>query len=158
MSDHQSVQNDPPPSVPIVEGMQAESPTLTRRERVVRPIYLGLGLLCVGLGYVGVIVPGMPSTVFFICAIWAFKRSSPRFENWLLNHRVFGPTLRDWEESRSITKRTKIIAITMIWLCIGLSIALIPRLVGRIILAVTAILLTWFLATRKTKTVPEACQ
>jgi len=134
-----------------------ESPILSRpeesskKDRIVRPLYVGLGFLCVGLGYVGVLVPGMPSTVFFICAVWAFKRSSPRFEAWLLNHRVFGPTLRDWEESRSITLRTKVVAITMIWACIGLSIYFIHKPVGRIMLALTAVCLTWFLATRKTK-------
>jgi len=139
----------------IEEPKIEESPANEEsKHSIARPLYLALGLLCVGLGYVGILIPGMPSTVFFICAVWAFKRSSPKFENWLLNHRVFGPTLRDWEETRSIAKRTKIVAITMIWLCIGISMALIPRLTGRIILAITAILLTWFLATRKTKPTP----
>ena len=122
-----------------------------RKQKIVRPLYVALGFLCVGLGYIGVIVPGMPSTVFFICAVWAFKRSSPRFEAWLLNHRVFGPTLRDWEESRSITLRTKIVAIAMIWVCIGTSIFFIHKPIGRIMLGLTATVLTWFLATRKTK-------
>ena len=71
-----------------------------------------LGFVCVGLGYVGVILPGVPSTIFFICALWAFKRSSPRFESWLLSHRVFGPTLQDWDEYRAIKLRTKIVAIS----------------------------------------------
>jgi len=124
-----------------------------RKGRLVRPLFLVLGMLCVGLGYIGVLVPGMPSTVFFICAVWAFKRSSPKFEQWLLNHRVFGPTLRDWEESRSIKLRTKLIAIAMIWVCIGTSMVFIHRPVGRIILGVTAVALTLFLATRKTKVV-----
>ena len=79
--------------------------------RAVRFPFLALGILAVAIGYVGVVVPGLPSTVFFIAALWAFKRSSPRFEFWLLNHRVFGPTLRDWEERHAIKPRTKAIAI-----------------------------------------------
>lgn len=126
-------------------------PALERKGRLVRPLYMACGVLCVALGYVGIIVPGMPTTVFFICAVWAFKRSSPRFETWLLNHRVFGPTLRDWEESRSITRRTKIVAIAMIWLFIGSSIFFIHKLWVRIMLVAIAAALTWYLASRKTK-------
>lgn len=83
--------------------------------RTIKVHFLALGLLCVAVGYVGIVVPGLPSTVFFIGALWAFKRSSPRFESWLLQHPVFGPTLRDWEERHAIKPRTKAIAIgTMI--------------------------------------------
>src|SRR5688500_7324122 len=89
--------------------------------------YLLLGLLCVALGFIGYIVPGMPGTVFFIVALWAFKRSSPRLEQWLLNHRLVGPTLRDWHETRSISKGTKAFAIAAIWVCIGVSIVLTSK-------------------------------
>jgi uncharacterized membrane protein YbaN (DUF454 family) len=116
-----------------------------------RVLYLVLGVACVGLGYVGVVVPGMPSTVFFICALWAFKRSSPRFENWLLNHRVFGPTLRDWEEYRSIRPRTKIFAIATMSVCVGISLCFIKRPVAQIIIAATCLLVAIYITTRKSK-------
>jgi len=82
---------------------------------------MGAGLGFVGLGVLGAILPVLPSTIFFILALWAFKRSSPRLERRLLEHAVIGPTLRDWERNGAIRPRTKRIAITMLWLCLIVS-------------------------------------
>jgi uncharacterized protein len=96
--------------------------------RAARPFYLGLGVLFLGLGYVGYIIPGMPGTVFFLLALWAFKRSSPRLEDWLLNRSFMGPTLRDWEQDRSIRRGTKILIMCVLWTSMLISIAIIwPR-------------------------------
>lgn len=127
-----------------------EAATLSsNRPKVVRLSYLGLGVGCVGLGYIGVLVPGMPSTVFFICALWAFKRSSPKFEVWLLEHRVFGPTLRRWDEDRSMTRRTKVIAIVTMAVCIAISMIFIHRLWVKILLGAIGLGVAAYIATRK---------
>jgi uncharacterized membrane protein YbaN (DUF454 family) len=52
-----------------------------------------LGLIFVGLGFVGAFAPLMPTTIFLILAAACFIRSSSRLEAWVLNHPRFGPTL-----------------------------------------------------------------
>ncbi len=84
--------------------------------RVVRGIWLVLGLLCVGLGVVGVFVPLMPTTIFMILAAGCFARSSPRLEAWLLDHPRFGPALRAWRAEGAIPRAGKRAA------CIGIAI------------------------------------
>lgn len=116
----------------------------------VRWMYIGLGMGFVGLGTLGAILPVMPSTVFFILALWAFKRSSPRLEAKLLGHPMIGPTLRDWDENRAIKKRTKIVAITLIWACLGASSLMVTKPFVWVILGTTGVCLTWYLSTRKT--------
>lgn len=117
--------------------------------RPIRYAYAGFGLACVGVGTVGILIPGLPTTVFFILALWAFKRSNRRLENWLLNHRVVGPTLRDWEENKVIRPRTKVIAVTMTWLMILVSVMLLETLAVQIMLLGIAIAITVYLLTRK---------
>jgi len=89
--------------------------------RYLRPAYFSVGILLVSLGYIGFFVPGMPSTIFFILALAAFRRSSPRFENWLLNRPIIGPILRDWDESRAIRPRVKRMIVVVLWVSIALS-------------------------------------
>lgn len=79
---------------------------------VARWLYLALGFAFVGLGAIGAVLPGMPTTVFLILATWAFARSSPRFHDWLYHHPRFGPTLQRWHEHRVIPRNVKIIAIS----------------------------------------------
>ena len=114
-----------------------------------RALYTGLGWVFVAVGIVGYILPVLPGTVFMILALWCFKRGNERFEHWLLNHPRIGPTLRDWDENRAIKPRTKVIAIAMIWVCIGGSLFAVRKpWVGYMLVGI-AIGLTWYLATRR---------
>jgi len=78
--------------------------------RISRPLWLSLGLLMVVLGFIGALLPLMPTTIFLILAAACFARSSPRLETWLLTHRRFGPTLRAWREDGAIGPRAKMMA------------------------------------------------
>lgn len=75
--------------------------------RVARWLLLVFAGLCLVLAVIGVILPGMPTTVFLLMAAWAAARSSPRLHAWLLGHRLFGPMLRDWENGRCVSRRAK---------------------------------------------------
>ena len=60
------------------------------------------GIIFVGLGFVGMALPVMPTTIFFILALACFTRSSPKFANWLLTHPKFGEPLRLWHDHQVI--------------------------------------------------------
>ncbi|WP_373353828.1 YbaN family protein [Pseudoroseicyclus sp. CXY001] len=91
-----------------------------------RWVYLGLGWLMIGLGLIGIVLPGLPTTVFIILAAFFFARSSPALHAKLLAHRRFGPVLRDWEARGAIPRRAKawavgsMAAILMLSLVLGL--------------------------------------
>lgn len=91
-------------------GLVADAKSKTSR-KLLCPLFVFFGLLCTGLGIVGAVVPGMPTTVFLIIALWCFSKSSERFRHWLLNHRRFGPTLRAWHEHRCIPRKGKVCAV-----------------------------------------------
>ena len=74
---------------------------------------LSLGWFCVGLAFLGIFVPGIPTTPFLIVALWAFSQSSKKFHSWLLNHKRFGPILRNWELHRVVPKNAKILMVIL---------------------------------------------
>ena len=82
--------------------------------RATAPLWFVGGLLSVGIGGIGVVVPGLPTTVFFIVAAACFSKSSPRFEQWVLNLPKVGGTVRDFRAGLGMPRRSKIIAVTMI--------------------------------------------
>jgi len=73
----------------------------------------GFGCLNVGLGLIGIVVPGLPTTVFLLIALWAFSKSSPRLHDWLYDHPRLGPPLRRWKETGAIPQRAKCLAGTV---------------------------------------------
>ena len=69
--------------------------------------YQLLGLVLVGLGIIGMVLPVMPTTIFFILALACFTRSSPKLTAWLLNHPRYGATLRHWQEHKVVPVKAK---------------------------------------------------
>jgi len=91
----------------------------------------------VGLGGIGVVVPGLPTTVFFIVAAGCFARSNPRFEQWVLDLPRIGPLVRDHRAGLGMPRRAKALAVTMI-LTVSLASGLIAignRAVGGVVVA-----------------------
>ena len=78
---------------------------------LVRPFWFGFGWLCVGLGAAGVFLPLLPTTPFMLLAAFCFARSSPRFHDWLLGHKRFGPLILNWQRHGSISRRAKASAL-----------------------------------------------
>ena len=85
-----------------------------------RKILISLGWLCVGLGFVGVFVPGIPTTIFLIIALWAFTKSSKKLRHWLLNHKRFGPILNNWQQHKVVPRRAKILMVVLMSLAVVL--------------------------------------
>lgn len=66
-----------------------------------------LALACIGLGLLGVVVPGLPTVPFLLLAAWAGSRGWPALERWLLEHPKHGPTVRLWRERGAVPRRAK---------------------------------------------------
>lgn len=84
-----------------------------------RALYFSAGLLFLLLGAIGVILPLLPTTPFILVAAWCFSHSSERFHQWLLNHRLFGSLIRDWQEHGVIPFKIKCLSTTMMLLMVS---------------------------------------
>lgn len=120
-------------------------------KRITQPFMIALGSLCVGLGVIGIFVPVMPTTVFFLLAAFFYARSSPRFYHWLLNNRWFGAYIRNYRAGRGIPMRQKVFTLVVLWLTLGYAgIFAISNLWVRLLLAAIAVGVTIHLVTIKT--------
>ncbi|HEX7131027.1 MAG TPA: YbaN family protein [Iamia sp.] len=112
-----------------------------------RAAWVAVGCVAVGLGTIGIVVPGWPTTVFFVVAAWAFSKSSPRLEQWVLTRPGVGPLVRDYRAGLGMPRRAKVIAITMLVVSCGLSATFgVERLAVRLaIVGAGAIGVAWIL-------------
>jgi uncharacterized membrane protein YbaN (DUF454 family) len=70
-------------------------------------IFFVLGWICLVMAYIGLVTPGIPFSIFLVGAAYCFARSSKRMENWIYNHKHFGPFLTNWEKKRVFPQRGK---------------------------------------------------
>ena len=118
--------------------------TLAMKRFLQTHLLIILGWFFLALGAVGAVLPILPTTPFLIVALALFSKSSPRFHQMLLDNRWFGPMLRQWEETRTVSRKTKYRVYAIIVALFSLSIALFHEQVQyQLMLAVlAAILLT----------------
>lgn len=105
------------------------------RKTLKKSIYLSLGIFFVLLGLLGVFLPLLPTTPFIILATFFFSQSSETCHRWLLNNRVFGPVLYNWEKNRCIPLFAKKLSFTMIFFFGSFSLYTIPLIWVKILTA-----------------------
>jgi uncharacterized protein len=125
--------------------------TRVTKNPILRYIWLGLGLLFAGIGFINFFIPGLPSTVFILIAVYFFARSSPRFYNWLLNNRIFGELIRDWRAGKGLSLKAKLMAVSVIAITIAFSVVAIQTPIVKWIVALCGVGVSLYLWTRPTK-------
>lgn len=102
-----------------------------------------LGSISFGLGILGVFLPLLPTTCFILLASWAFAKSSPTFNSWLMYQSPFAKSIQNWNKYRIIPAHVKLIASISILVSFTITVFLLENLyvlfgLGFILLAVLA--------------------
>lgn len=122
--------------------------------RSVRAVYFTLGIVSLVVGLVGIVLPLIPTTGPVLLSAFFFARSSERVHGWLINHRRFGPAIRDYQAGLGIPMRAKMTAVAMIALTFGITMLFaVTAWQGRLLLVATAAGILWFILSRPTKRV-----
>ena len=110
-----------------------------------------IGLTAVGVGTVGIFIPLLPTTPFYLLAGACFFRSSDRLYQWLIGNKWFGPYIRNYREHRSIPRHAKILALILLWGTIGYEVLIdVKNPWLRILLVAIAVGVTIYLLRLKT--------
>ncbi|NLD98757.1 MAG: DUF454 domain-containing protein [Fibrobacter sp.] len=123
------------------------------KKQIVKILLISSGVLSLGIGLIGIVVPLLPTTPLLLLSAACFFRSSPKLYNWLSNHIIFGPYIRSYREHKAISIKTKSIAISLIWITLGISmIFVVDNFIIRILLALIGSAVTIHLVRFKTLT------
>lgn len=113
-----------------------------------RLAFVSGGLVCVGLGGLGLVIPGLPATIFFIAAAACFSKSHPRLERWVLGLPKVGPTVRDYRAGLGMPRRAKQWAIGSIVVFSTLSVVTLGVWIGRLAIVAVAAIGVWYVGWR----------
>jgi uncharacterized membrane protein YbaN (DUF454 family) len=86
--------------------------------------FLILGHLSTISGIIGIILPLIPATPFFLMATYFYSKSSPKFHNYITNHALIGPIIKDWQEKKLIPIRVKFLSVGSI--CFAIFFKILP--------------------------------
>jgi uncharacterized protein len=92
-----------------------------KKSNLIKAVLIVAGTLSVGLGILGVFLPLLPTTPFLLLAAALYAKSSIRFYRWLLKNRTFGSYIKNYREGRGIPLKTKIMALSLLWITIAFS-------------------------------------
>jgi uncharacterized membrane protein YbaN (DUF454 family) len=120
------------------------------KNKILRNLLIAAGFISIGIGVIGIFVPLLPATDFFLLAALCFGASSPKFYNWLLYDKLLGKYIRNYKEGRGMTFGSKLWTLIFLWCSIGYSVYAVNNLFVRILLIVIAASVTIHLFYIKT--------
>jgi uncharacterized membrane protein YbaN (DUF454 family) len=126
-------------------------PAAPHRHPLARAALIALGLVCVGLGFAGFVVPGLPGMPFLLVATWAFSKSNARLYHWMMTNRYFGRMLADYRAGLGMPRRIKVVAIAMVVVVVTWSAGFALTGPLRFIIAGLGMYGVWFIYTRPTR-------
>ena len=85
------------------------------KNKSIRLLWVLLGSISVGMGVIGIFVPGWPTTIFLIIASYFYIRSSDKLYNWLLNNKILGIYLKNYYSGKGMPVKAKIFSISIMW-------------------------------------------
>jgi uncharacterized membrane protein YbaN (DUF454 family) len=98
--------------------MQQIEPQSVQLTGFYRYFYLISGILLVAIGFIGIFLPILPTTIFLILASACFIKSSPRTNEWLRNHKILGMYIRNYQDKSGLAIKSKIFNILFLWMMI----------------------------------------
>lgn len=75
--------------------------------KIKKYLWMSAGFLFLGIAYIGVLVPGIPWSTPSLIAAYCFGKSSERFHNYMMNHKLFGPFIKNWKDGRVYPNKVK---------------------------------------------------
>ncbi|PAV30594.1 hypothetical protein CIL05_05690 [Virgibacillus profundi] len=109
------------------------------------------GSLSLGLGVLGIFLPLLPTTPLLLLAAACYVRSSEKLYHWLITNKYFGSYIENYRMGKGIPLKAKIVSVVVLWVSMLYTVIfVIPLILVKILLLLTASYFTWFILKQKT--------
>ena len=95
--------------------------------KIKKYIFVVLGCICLGLGTVGVFLPILPTTPFYLLTVFFFANSSQKLHDWFLGTKLYQKHLDSFVKQRGMLRSTKISIIFTVTLLMGFGFFMMAR-------------------------------
>jgi uncharacterized membrane protein YbaN (DUF454 family) len=123
-------------------------------DTVKKAVLIVSGLVCLGLGVTGLLLPIVPATPFLLLAVWCFARSSDKLYAKLKNNRLIGSFIREFMGRRIVRKRVIKTALIFLWLSVIIALLLAKNPWLRLLILAFGLAISLILRQIKRTTMP----
>jgi uncharacterized membrane protein YbaN (DUF454 family) len=115
--------------------------------KIKKAFWFTLGIILLGVAYLGVLIPGLPWSTPILGATFCFAKSSEKFHNWIMNHPKFGPFIKNWSTYRVYPTKAKYLMVAVMSTSLVVMFLTTGNIMATLYLLITfALIVTW--ATR----------
>ncbi|QLB41610.1 MULTISPECIES: YbaN family protein [Mannheimia] len=107
-------------------------------------LYIICGFICIGLGVIGAVLPGLPTTPFLLLALFCFTKGSEKIHLWFIQTKLYKKYLQEYDEKRAMTMRQKITILAISFPFTLFAFLTLPHIGGKIALAILVIIQYWY--------------
>lgn len=116
--------------------------------------YFMMGIIFIGIGMVGAILPILPTTPFLLVAMFFFTKSSIRAKVWFEETKIYQNHLNDFVTKRAMTLRTKVMLLSFASIMLLIAFLMMKNIYGRITI-VLLVIFKYYYFTFRIKTIKE---
>ncbi|MDW0464287.1 YbaN family protein [Mannheimia haemolytica] len=118
-------------------------------------LYIICGFICIGLGIIGAVLPGLPTTPFLLLALFCFTKGSERIRQWFIQTKLYKKYLQEYDEKRAMTMKQKITILAISFPFTLFAFFALPHIGGKIALVVLVIMQYWYFFCKMKTLEPE---
>lgn len=120
---------------------------------IINLFFILLGLISLGLGTVGIILPALPTVPFYLLTCFCFAKGSTRFHDWFLTTNLYKNHLEEFKRTRGLTLKKKLQVSIPASLFMFFSLVFATSWVVRTII-ISALIFMWCYFLFRIKTLP----
>ena len=122
--------------------------------KIINIFWIVLGFICLGLGVIGIIMPILPTTPFFLVTVVCFAKGSERLKQWFMSISFHKKYIQSFYEKKGMTLKNKLIILSFASIMLAVAFYFSAKPYARILIA-CVFLAKYYVFIFKIKTLPD---